>query len=729
VKTLTLTIVFFMGIVRLFAADEAIMSNYSAHGYRQYYTLTAINAVAERFTFTKPILLKSLRILTSGDSAATARVRIIGFEGGLPIPYQEQSLLPSLRIKKTKQGIELITVELEHVFPYAERQLFIITDSTEGNMKILMDNTPHTPICTYGQTQYYHQVIREEEQWKTGPFSFCIDIIYTEQEQTKEYGTYHRDTNYIRIEKTVKNTLKSYNKSLALEDINNDGYTDILYNGLLWINKQNRVELYSSDQKQCRAHVFADIDRDGWKDIVYIGKYGEKDTIYNASYMLNQRGKYGKEHNFRISSLTVPVTVSVADFNNDGYSDLFIGQTGYTDKTEQIILFYNPAKREFEEYNNILPKVNTGGASIYDADKDGKPDIMIADISTGRLRTFLNRGNKTFHERMETVIGTKEEEKKYRGLSIGTEGERNMILSPTAGLRTEKEEKKEERTEKKEQLLTMGSGGIFCDMDGDGYTDYVTTSSCYCRYAELYRYDGTRYENMSLVMLSDTVSATGEVLYADMDNDNDPDLIFTGTLMPTVYHYTSEKKRHMVVQAERRMNAPVAGSMITVYKEEKKQQYQIVSGHGLLVQGLGDIIIGNKEIDSIAVQWAGEEDKEEIYKDIKEGGKTVLKEGKGIQRTIDRSGYKNLHCYPNPFSEEITIGYRLTETAQVHVGIYDMRGKLLYGINESGVQKAGEYSYSWSPSSSGQVMVSGQYQIGLRINGQLVKFHEITYIH
>lgn len=728
-KRITLTMVFLLSILRLSAADERTKSNYASVGYRQYYTLNAISAVAERFTFSTPIKIHSLRILTSGDSAAKARVRLLGYEGGMPTPVSEHSIIPAFEIRKTKSGIEQITVELEQPLNYNERQLFIMVDSTVGEMKILMDNTPHKPVCTYGNTKYYHQALREEQEWKTGPFSFCIDLIYTERERSKDYGTYTRDTNYLRLDNTQKEKYQSYNKSLALEDINKDGYTDILYNGLLWINKQNRLELSSQEQKQSRAHVFADIDRDGWVDIIYIGKNGPQDTVYNASYVLNQRGKYGKEYPFRIPSLTIPVTVSVADMNNDGYSDLFIAQTGYTEDTKQLLLLYKPAQREYEEHTDRIPSLNAGGASIYDADKDGTPDIVIADISTGRLRKFTNTGTGTFHEKMEKVIGQNSANKTdYRGLHISMTGDRNIILSPKSGIRTEKEEHDQNQ---KDRLIPTGSGGTMYDLDGDGKTDYITTASCHCRYAEVYRNDDSHYTNISTDIMEDTVSATGEVLIADMDNDNDPDLIFTGTTYPTVYHYTTQKKRHTALIPERRLNAPVSGSTVSVYSDGEKQSYQIVNGHGLLVQGLGEILVGtkDKEIDSVVVQWVGDGEKEEVYRDIKSGGTTVIREGKGIRRPINKTGFTTLSCYPNPFSEEMTITYELTENADIQVGLYDMQGKQLQTIGESGLQKAGTYNYAWNPNNSGQVLMSGQYQIGLRINGRIVKFNEITYIH
>ncbi len=708
--------------------SKQALHNYSSQGYRQFYTLRSIDAVAERFSVQKPVTLTAISFLTSGDSKAKARVRIFGLEGGYPIPIQQKDIIPPLTFQKSKEGIEKIELELPIPLHIAQRQFFIVIDSSQGALHILMDNITHSPVCVNKTTQFYHQALREDGQWKTGPFSFCFDVHYSQEEHIKDKELFSHKKEFTRIDTHFYQRLRQVNKSLALDDINNDGYIDMAYNGVLWINKRTALEPLQEEQKICRAHVFCDIDKDGWNDIVYIGHSREQDTINNATIGYNHRGKFTKEQGFRIQGLTVPVTVATADLNNDGYTDMLIAQTGYSTTTSQLILLYNSVNKTFEEYHQLLPAMNAGGATISDVNNDGKPDIVIADMSVGAVRIFLNKGSNSFFELQNNT--QKIPTPSYRGLSLqyGEQGELTY-LTPMAGMRNGAPS--QTMINHSAHQIPMGSGGTFCDIDGDGKNDYITTSSCHCHYAEIYRHSGSDYETMGMLMLPDTVSATGEAMFSDIDNDSDPDIVFTGSYIPKIYHNTSAKKYHTHLQCERRNFTNAAGSKVTVYSEGVKQVYSLMRGHGLLMQGNGDILIGTKDrtIDSVGVEWSGDNKNEEVFRDIQENKVVTLREGKGIVRKKIEEQAVVLHCYPNPFRDAMTISYTLRQAGTVHIGLYDKQGSLLMTIVENASVKVGENIYHWHPENAGQALMNGQYSIGLRLNGVLTTLQEITYIH
>jgi hypothetical protein len=54
----------------------------------------------------------------------------------------------------------------------------------------------------------------------------------------------------------------------------------------------------------------------------------------------------------------------------------------------------------------------------------------------------------------------------------------------------------------------------------------------------------------------------------------------------------------------------------------------------------------------------------------------------------------NVKAYPNPFTENITISYALTETKFARVNIYNSEGKEVVKLS-SGIQSAGNYTYTW----------------------------------
>jgi len=81
--------------------------------------------------------------------------------------------------------------------------------------------------------------------------------------------------------------------------------------------------------------------------------------------------------------------------------------------------------------------------------------------------------------------------------------------------------------------------------------------------------------------------------------------------------------------------------------------------------------------------------------------------------------YKLSQNYPNPFNPSTTISYTLAADAQVVLTIYDITGRTIRTLANSG-KKAGEYSVSWTARNNyGQVVPSGVYfyKLTVRMNG------------
>ena len=149
------------------------------------------------------------------------------------------------------------------------------------------------------------------------------------------------------------------------------------------------------------------------------------------------------------------------------------------------------------------------------------------------------------------------------------------------------------------------------------------------------------------------------------------------------------------------------------------------------MQGIGEILVGTRDrtIDSVSVEWSGDGKHEEVFKDINESKKNILREGKGILRKKEQTKAVSLHCYPNPFRDEITISYTMEHSGSIHIGLYDKQGSLLRTIVENVEAKSGTHLYQWRPENDGTPLMNGQYSLGLRINGVLTTLQEITYIH
>jgi hypothetical protein len=84
--------------------------------------------------------------------------------------------------------------------------------------------------------------------------------------------------------------------------------------------------------------------------------------------------------------------------------------------------------------------------------------------------------------------------------------------------------------------------------------------------------------------------------------------------------------------------------------------------------------------------------------------------GMEIDEVDQSNGMLNLQQnYPNPFQRTTTITYNLASSAQVHMRIYDISGKLMTILTRKD-QQAGEYSLEWDGNdSNGSELKSGIY--------------------
>jgi uncharacterized delta-60 repeat protein len=83
---------------------------------------------------------------------------------------------------------------------------------------------------------------------------------------------------------------------------------------------------------------------------------------------------------------------------------------------------------------------------------------------------------------------------------------------------------------------------------------------------------------------------------------------------------------------------------------------------------------------------------------------------------IPESSCENsISCFPNPFSEEITLNYTLPANEQVLVSLYDAQGRLLKPLSEITPKAAGSYSETYRIPEG---LASGLYFIGVRSASQ-----------
>jgi Na+-translocating ferredoxin:NAD+ oxidoreductase RnfD subunit len=127
-----------------------------------------------------------------------------------------------------------------------------------------------------------------------------------------------------------------------------------------------------------------DYDNDGWLDLFVVNSYGEGDIgAYSAHEGLPRTALFRNEHG-RFVNVTVRSRAGravrgegcvAADFNGDGYPDLFV-TTAQSDE-----LLWNNGNGTFTEGARSHGVVSFGwhsGAAVADVNGDGRPDLFVA---------------------------------------------------------------------------------------------------------------------------------------------------------------------------------------------------------------------------------------------------------------------------------------------------------------------------------------------------------------
>ena len=221
-----------------------------------------------------------------------------------------------------------------------------------------------------------------------------------------------------------------YNLGVAIGDYDNDGYEDIFICGAgrnaLYHNNGNGTFTDVTAQSGIRKPpnilsvqaAWFDYDNDGLLDLI-VSNYTTwtPDTDrrcsvagveYYCSPTFYPRAQHRLYHNLghgRFEDVTEKsgigsapgkgMGISIADFNNDGYQDVFIAND-----TEPNSLFINKGDGTFEEqglqlgvaYNDDARPVSSMGSDAGDYDNDGRVDIFTNNLMGQIWQLYRNRG-------------------------------------------------------------------------------------------------------------------------------------------------------------------------------------------------------------------------------------------------------------------------------------------------------------------------------------------------
>ncbi len=206
-------------------------------------------------------------------------------------------------------------------------------------------------------------------------------------------------------------------------------------NGDGTFTEQTKEMGFSSKNTNSKDIAFGDFDDDGDIDILVVNN--------DTGIILYENQRQGKFKDItRESGLGTqknPVSTSVADYNNDGFLDLFIGSS----KGEQSKLYFNKGDGTFKSEKNVnklfilLKDFIIHDSNFFDFDNDGFLDLLIAGEPQNKADKGLvllhNEGNGNFKDVSDLLPVKIPSGKETRLFDYNQDGDLDILISRSEG--------------------------------------------------------------------------------------------------------------------------------------------------------------------------------------------------------------------------------------------------------------------------------------------------------
>ena len=189
--------------------------------------------------------------------------------------------------------------------------------------------------------------------------------------------------------RTVLDMTKAAIRGPLLMDLNNDGYLDIAGQvefgkiRFWWGSKDGfsndrYTDLTLPRKDQLMYIDGADFNKDGWIDLLCPHR-GNPDGSLSTSYIYyGSPNGYSNKNMIQIKSY-VPYQNSIADFNKDGWLDIFLTAYGGEVSGNRPSFIYWGGPNGFNPKPTDIETYGSSGSAALDFDGDGWLDLLIAD--------------------------------------------------------------------------------------------------------------------------------------------------------------------------------------------------------------------------------------------------------------------------------------------------------------------------------------------------------------
>ncbi|MEB2775449.1 VCBS repeat-containing protein [Algoriphagus sp. D3-2-R+10] len=535
----------------------------------------------------------------------------------------------------------------------------------------------------------------------------------------------------------------SWSTGSAMVDINADGLKDIYvcYSGdlpdeqrrnQLFVNqgldkdgipffKEMASEYGLDDPGYSTSVYFADLDLDGDLDMLLLNHnpklfsnlninafeamLSSVDSMSSSKIYRNDNGVFKnatKEFGLTETGLSYGLGASIADFNGDGFPDIYLGN----DYSAPDYLYINQGDGTFSnEISRAIGHTSlyTMGVDAADINRDGKLDLISLDMlpeDNTRQKLLFTPEN---YEHYNLFLKAGLHHQLMRNMLQLNNGDGTFSeIGQLAGI----------------SATDWSWAPLFADFDNDGFTDLFVSNGFLKDFTNLdfinYRNEylqnskvsasgineliekmpatkvgnygfknvnGIQFENQSERWGLNTPGNSNGAVYADLDNDGDLDLILNNLNEPAQIfkNRTSESDKSNYLQIRLKGlegNSDGVGARVSVYQNGQinYQEQQIYKGYQGNVSSVLHFGLGEGKADSIEVRW-----KNRKISRIKNPEINQLIEVKEAEAELEIS-------YDNWILSDFTqIGHYLIDSTAKLPNDFKRQSQLLYSLSHEKV--------------------------------------------
>jgi enediyne biosynthesis protein E4 len=276
-------------------------------------------------------------------------------------------------------------------------------------------------------TVTYQKGLRLFDYSSLQKFNVSKSYPITDITSTTGINYVHKENPFVDFnsERLIPHMVSTEGPALAVADVNHDHLDDVFFGSaknsksVLYLQtpsgtfvKTSQPDLDMDSIYEAVSATWADVNNDGNTDLIVVNGvdqyYDKADYGTPRIYLNDGKGKLTKAVD-PFTNLNVSASVvDAADFNGDGFADLFVGArsvSGKYGKIPQSCLLQNDGHGKFRDVTNIVAK---GLADIgfvtnscwFDLDKDGDKDLIIS-LEWGGIYAFINNKG-TFQKQVLT---------------------------------------------------------------------------------------------------------------------------------------------------------------------------------------------------------------------------------------------------------------------------------------------------------------------------------------